>query len=78
MGAGSIPAKHSGLKSQTAVSQLEMSGGIKHSKEVVFMDGKIKRLTDITTLQISIKLLVVALVGCLMVAPLTRDQENKD
>ena len=43
------------------------------------MDRKIKRLTDITTLHISIKLLVVALVGCLMVAPLTRDQEiNKD
>jgi len=79
-GAGSIPARHSDQKSHLSVSPsfgLEMSVGIEHSKEVVIMDRTTK-LTKTTTMLLSIKIkaLVVAVVSCLLVAPLTRDQVN--
>jgi hypothetical protein len=52
-----------------------MSVGIQYKKEVVIMDGKTKELTHATSeLNLKIKALAVVLVGCLLVAPLTRAQ----
>lgn len=78
-GAGTIPAKHHGQKPHLAVPlslKLEASVGIQHSKEVVFMGRGIK-LTNktIATSSLKTKMIVVAMVSCLLLAPLTRGQE---
>jgi len=80
MGAGSIPAGHSGDMLQPAVSpcsELETSVGVKLSKEVDMRTG-IQIQTTRTTVGLSgrltlkIVIVVAAVAGCLLAAPLTR------
>ena len=80
MGAGSIPAGHSGDMLQPAVSpcsELETSVGVKLSKEVDMRTG-IQIQTTRTTVGLSgrltlkIGIIVAAVAGCLLAAPLTR------
>jgi len=79
-GVGSIPTRHSGYMQQPAVSlsnDSEMSVGIKLNREVHMKAGN-KTKTEKTTLKLKARLtlnfriIVAVVVGCLMVAPLTR------
>jgi hypothetical protein len=73
-GETSATARNSDLKSQPSVSQnfgLEMSAGIKHSKEVSMKARKVRSMTQSTTAFFRLKFVVLAaaVVGCLLVAP---------
>ena len=79
-GAGSIPAGNSGYLQRLDESQCsyaEMSVGIKINKEVHMKAGKKTKTEKMALklkarLNLKFKLIVAAVVGCLMVAPLTR------
>lgn len=82
---GSIPTRHSGYMQQPVVSlgkDSEISVGIKFNREVHMKAGN-KTTTEKTTLKLKIRLtlnfriIVAAVVVCLMVAPLTRTHKHK-
>jgi hypothetical protein len=76
-----VATRNSDLKSQPSVSQnfgLEMSAGIKHSKEVSMKARKVTNMTQSTTayFRLKVAVLAAAVVGCLLVAPYTRAHEE--
>ena len=77
-----MPARHFDFRSQPSVSPnfgLEMSAGIKHSKEVSMKDRNVRDMTQSTAahFRLKVSMLAAAVVGCLLVAPLTRAYEVK-